>query len=155
MPTLRDHLLGDDRQRVVSDTCRLIDSEMGGKRGVRAVPLKAAYKLVKGFKPGFVPSVVDAMLPEFCDALEPYYQTWAGKGDSRGPLDAELRRQEGAVAEALLGVADRRVDSANMRGAGAIQKAYRKLRGTARGHVASALPGLARTVEPYLKDLDG
>ncbi|MGE0712200.1 MAG: hypothetical protein AB7N76_32280 [Planctomycetota bacterium] len=150
MPTLRDHLLGNDRQRVVSDTVRLVDHEMDRKSGLRAIPLKAGYKLVKGFKPGFVPAVVDGMLPEFCDALEPFFQEWLGRGDARGTLEAALKRDETRVAEALLGVADRRVRNANVPGAGAIQKAYNSLRGTARGHVIDALPGLGRVVQPFL-----
>jgi hypothetical protein len=155
MATLRDSLLGDKRSQVVSDTVRLIDREMAGKRGLRAVPLKGGYKVVKGFSPGFVPKVVDAMLPEFCDALEPFFQTWISKGDSRGSLDSALRQDEGRVAEGLLAVADRRVDNANMVGARAIKKVYSKLRGTAKGHVVSALPGLGRTMEPFLRGAGG
>lgn len=154
MPTLRDLLLGDDRPRLVRETVSLIDREMASKRGLRAVALKGGYKMVKSFKPGFVDRVVDAMLPEFCDALEPFFQAWVAEGPSRGPIDATLRKDQGRVAEALLAVSDRRVNQANMTGAGAIQKVYRKLRPSAKDHVIAALPGLGRTVQPYLKGLD-
>tara|TARA_R110002072_G_scaffold46230_4_gene128155 strand:- start:420 stop:872 length:453 start_codon:yes stop_codon:yes gene_type:complete len=140
------------RQRVVDSTVRLVDSEMASKSGLRSVPLKGAYKLVKGFKPGFVPAIIGHMLPEFCDALQPYFVEWVGKGEARGSLEAALKQKEPQVADALLAVADRRVAAAQIPGARGIQKAYRGLRGTARKHVAAALPGLARTVTPFLRE---
>lgn len=153
MELLRDILLADERRpRVVADTLRLVDSEMASKSGLRSIPLKGAYKLVKNFKPGFVQAIINHMLPEFCDALQPYFAEWVGKGDARGTLEATLKRQEGPVAEALLAVADRRVEGTKVVGARAIQKAYRGLRGTARKHVSTALPGLARTVSPHLRE---
>lgn len=153
MEQLKEILLADERrQRVVDSTVRLVDSEMASKSGLRSVPLKGAYKLVKGFRPGFVSSIVNHMLPEFCDALQPTYSEWLAKGDAKGTLEATLRQKESVVAEALLAVADRRVENAKIPGARGIQKAYRGLRGTARKHVSSALPGLARTVTPYLRE---
>ena len=153
MEQLREILLADERrQRVVDGTVRLVDSEMASKSGLRAVPLKGAYKLVKGFRPGFVASIINHMLPEFCDALQPTYSEWLGKGDAKGTLESALRTKETQVADALLAVADRRVEGAKIPGARAIQKAYRGLRGTARKHVTAALPGLARTVSPFLRE---
>ncbi|MBL4848700.1 MAG: hypothetical protein JKY65_24525 [Planctomycetes bacterium] len=153
MEQLRDVLLDDGRRsRVVADTVLLVNAEMASKRGLRSIPLKAAYKLVTNFKPGFVRAIVNHMLPEFCDALQPFYAEWLAKGDAKGSLEDSLKRQEGPASEALLGVADRRVEGAQVVGASAIKKAYRGLRGTARRHVGSALPGLARTVVPYLRE---
>lgn len=153
MEPLRDILLTDARRpRLLADTVRLVDAEMASKRGLRAIPLKGAYKLVTGFRPGFVRAVVDAMLPEFCDALQPYYLEWLAEGEGRASLEATLKRRERQVSDALLKVADRRVENATVPGASAIQKAYRGLRGTAQDHVAAALPGLGRTVAPYLRE---
>lgn len=150
MPTLREHLLGDDRKRLVTQTVGLIDQEMAAKSGLRALAFRAAYKLVKGFKPGFMPGVVNSMLPEFCDALEPFFQEWVGEGPSRGGLDGKLIKEQAKVSESLLAVADRRVNNAGMKGAAVLQKVYRKLRPGAKNHVVTALPGLARTVRPFL-----
>lgn len=153
MEPLKDLLLTEARRpRLLADTVRLVDAEMASKRGLRSVPLKGAYKLVTGFRPGFVPAIVDAMLPEFCEALQPYYADWLAEGEGRATLEATLKRRERQVSDALLKVADRRVDNATMPGAGAIKKAYKTLRGTAQEHVSAALPGLGRTVAPYLRE---
>lgn len=135
------------RPRVLDDCSRLIDSEVASKRGLSALPLKAGYKVIQGVKPGFVRHCVDFLLDDFCLALEPYYQTWS-KQSPRPPLETALRSQSSQVADALLGVTDRRAQRAQNR---TLQSLYQKLRGMAKGHVEAALPGLARTFEPYLK----
>jgi hypothetical protein len=127
----------------------LIDEEVGRKRGLSSIPLKGGYKMVKGLRPGFVPGVVDFLLDEFCQALQPFYAKWAEQpAEGRPSLQEALRREQDQVAEALLGVTDRRADRSTNR---AVIKVYRKLRSTAKGHVKEALPGLGRAIEPFLK----
>ena len=149
MGKLREILDVEPTKTKVREACvRLIDSEVSAKRGMMAIPLKAGFKVVKGFRPGFVSSVVGWLLPQFCDALEPFYIKWSETPEAnRGSLDAELRREENRVSEALLGVTDARVDRSSNR---VIVKVYRKLRGKAKGHVVTAIPGLGRAIEPFL-----
>lgn len=150
MATLHD-LLGKPphRERVIADTVRLIDSEMARKTGLRAMALRGGYKLVKGIRPGFVRSAVDFLLDDFCSSLDPYYQQWAeAPAESRGTLLSTLSKQESQVADALLSVTDRRAERSKHR---TLKKMYQKLRNIAKGHVIEAIPGLSRTVEPYLK----
>ena len=144
---LREKLTsGDTRGRVTQDCVRLIDSEVRGKRGVLAMPLKAGYKVIQGVKPGFVGQCVDFLLDDFCDALNPYYETWNTK-DPRPALASELGGQGAQVADSLLGVTDRRAQRSSNK---TLKKLYNKLRGTAKKHVEAALPGRSRTIEPYL-----
>jgi len=137
----------ETRGKVIQDCVRLIDQEVGAKRGVLALPLKAGYKVIQGVKPGFVGQCVDFLLDDFCDALSPFYVTWSTK-DPRPALASELGQQDAVVADALLGVTDRRAQRSTN---ATLKKLYNKLRGTAKKHVEAALPGLARTIEPYLK----
>lgn len=136
-----------NRPRVLEDCSRLIDAEVASKRGLSALPLKAGYKVIQGVKPGFVRHCVDFLLDDFCVALEPYYQAWSQK-DPRPSLESTLRAQAPQVADALLGVTDKRAQRAQNR---TLISLYQKLRGAAKGHVEAALPGLGRTFEPYLK----
>ena len=150
MPTLHELLAAPDRRsRVLTDCERLIDDEVASKRGLTSIPVKAGFKVVKGLRPGFVRAAVDFLLDDFCGALDPFYQRWASEDPaSRPPLSEALRRDGDPVADALLGVTDRRAQGSTNR---VIVKTYQKLRGTAKGHVREALPGLGRTVEPYLR----
>ncbi len=149
MTTLVEKLGSPPTRTAVVDSCsRLVDSEVARKRGLMAIPLKAGYKVVKGFRPGFVPGVVDFLLDEFCQALDPFYQRWQeSPADSRPTLAEALRRESDQVGEALLGVTDRRVDRSTNR---PVVKVYRKLRGTAKKHVIEALPGLGQAIEGHL-----
>ncbi len=149
MPTLTELLAAPAvRPRVCADCARLIDDEVARKRGLMAVPLKAGFKVIKGLRPGFIPHAVDFLLDDFCNALQPFYDEWSRQPpESRAGLEQTLVRDSDRVADALLGVTDRRAQRAKNR---VVLKTYQKLRGAAKGHVVDALPGLARAIEPHL-----
>ena len=144
MTTLND-VLNDEAQRaaIVADCCQLIDGEVAKKKGIGGMAVKTGYKLVQGIKPGFVRSVVEKLLPEFADALEPLRSEAATKGQS---LSQFFHANSGQVADALLAVTDARAENAD----GPIKGAYGKLRGSAKKNVESAVPGLGQIVERYL-----
>jgi hypothetical protein len=136
------------RDRVLDDCVRMIDDEMASKGGLMSVPLKAGYKVVKGLRPGFVRGAMDFLLDDFCRALEPFFRAWAdAPPEQRGSLEAALRREQEKVADALLGITDRRAERSTHT---TIKGLYGKLRGTAKTHVTAALPRLARTIQPHL-----
>ena len=138
-------VLNDEAQRasIIEDICRLVDDEVGKQRGISGVAVKAGYKLVQGVKPGFVRKVVQALLPEFAAALEPIREQAVAQGQLVGSyFDAHTPE----VAEALLAVTDGRAQSSDH---GSVRAAYRKLRGSARKNVESAVPGLGQIVEKY------
>ncbi|MDH4281197.1 MAG: hypothetical protein OEV36_00960 [Myxococcales bacterium] len=137
--------LNDEAKRasIIEDVCRLVDDEVGKQRGISGVAVKAGYKLVQGVKPGFVRNVVQALLPEFAAALEPIRREAVDRGQS---VSGYFSAHVGQVAEALLTVTDGRAQRSEH---GSIKNAYRKLRGSARKNVESAIPGLGRIVEKY------
>lgn len=137
------------RERVLDDCVRLIDDEVSSKSGLMAMPLKAAYKVVKGVKPGFVRGAMDFLLDDFCRVLEPFYRAWAdAPPETRGPLADALRKSEHQVADALLSITDQRAERSSH---ASVKSLYFKLRGAAKGHVIAALPRLARTIQPHLQ----
>jgi len=138
-------VLNDEAQRasIIEDICRLVDDEVGKQRGISGVAVKAGYKLVQGVKPGFVRKVVQALLPEFAAALEPIREQAVAQGQ---PVGSYFDAHTPEVAEALLAVTDRRAQSSDH---GSVRGAYRKLRGSARKNVESAVPGLGQIIEKY------
>ena len=149
--TLHDKLAADPatRARVVEACVRLIDEEVS-RKGMLAAPLKLGYKTVKGLRPGFVPGAMDFLLDDFCRALEPFFRQWAD-APAREPLGAALSRSKDQVADALLGITDARAERSQH---ATVRALYFKLRGIAKGHVIEALPGLARTIEPFVRERD-
>jgi Family of unknown function (DUF6918) len=133
----------ETRRAVVEDACRVLDLEVKDKGGVSGLAIKAGYKLVQGVKPGFVRNVVDDMLDDFLDALDPIYQeaVSAGKRPS-----VHLRANGGRVADALLGITDRRAENARR---AAIKGMYEKLRPSAKRHVEAAAPRLADLLDKH------
>jgi Family of unknown function (DUF6918) len=105
--------------------------------------IKGAYKLVQSIRPGFLRDVVDRLLDEFLDAMDPVYQEAVAQ---KRPAAEHLVANKGRLADALLGVTDRRAAKAD---SGAVRKAYEKLRSIAKPQVEAAAPRLAKMVERH------
>jgi hypothetical protein len=136
--SLRDALADPERrEKVVDDCCTLVDAEVAKKKGLTGVVIKAAYKAVRGIKPGFIRGVVSGLLDEWIVALEPIWQRALASGR---PPTAELEADRPAVAEALLSVTDARSHNAK---SSLVRGTYQKLRPSAKDHVEAAVPGLA------------
>src|SRR4051812_7635578 len=143
MSTLKEILTRPGtRPQVIADCERLIDEEVSSK-GLTGIPIKAAYAIVKAVKPGFVPEVIDHMLDDFADRLDPIYQTAVTKNE---PVSAYFNARTGEVAEALLAITDLRAQRAKNQ---AIKSTYEKLRSSAKKHVEAAVPRLGRLVAKH------
>lgn len=139
------------RPEVVARCVRLIDAEVSRKSGISGVAIKAAYKLVCKIKPSMVADVTDRLLPDFARALDPMFQEAASEADGGDRPLGEVFRSKvtgdaDRAADALLGVTDAKIDIARP----AIKKAYSRLRGSAKGHVTQAVPGLAAAISAFV-----
>lgn len=134
------------RPLVVRDAAKLVDNEVHQKSGFGGLAVKAAYTVVTKLKPGLIVEVVDSLLNDFVDRLEPYFAEWRAAGNPGG-FDTYLGARKDRVANSLLTVTDDRakvVDNATMR------KAYESLRPHGQKHVEVAVPGLAALMSSYL-----
>ncbi len=138
-------ILQDEAKRasIIEDCCRLIDSEVAAKGGISGMAIKAGYKVVQGVKPGFVRAVVGDLLPEFAAALDPLRQEAVDDGQS---VAAFFRSNADRVADSLLGITDAKARQSNNN---AVKGMYEKLRGSAKNHVVSAVPGLGQIAAKY------
>ena len=102
MRTLVDALNDPSKKpAIIGDCLALIDEEVKDKSGLSGMAVKAGYGAVKGIKPGFIRSVVEGLLPEFAQALEPVERDARTQGV---PLGAHMVSRSGSVADALLAV---------------------------------------------------
>lgn len=134
------------RAEVIQDACRVLDQEVADKSGVSGIAIKTAYKVVQGVKPGFIPEVVDNLLDDFLDALEPMRQQAVASGQRPSRY---LRENAGQMADALLAITDRRAERAQR---AMIKKTYDRLRPTAKKHVEAAAPRLGDLVDKHVPD---
>jgi hypothetical protein len=142
--TLAEKLTKEPRRpKVIEACCVVIDEEVKSKTGLSAMVIKGGYGVVKAFKPRFVQEVVNSMLDQWVDKLEPHWTGWQAKKDGK-PFPDYLAARGPEVAEALLSVTDARAKSAK---SGAVKKMYEKMRPSAKKHVEEALPRLGRMVE--------
>ena len=104
--TLQEILLAPDtRPRVLADCRTLIDQEVSEKSGVSGAAVKLAYKTVTSFAPGYLNGFIEARLPDFVDALEPFWADFTTSGGSE--FGDYLAKRGDEVAQALLAVTDR------------------------------------------------
>lgn len=144
MQTLREQLgTGDKRRAVIDDACGVLDQEVGDKSGLMGIAIKGAYKVVKGIRPGFVREVVDGLLDEFLDAIEPMYQDAVA---NKRPVGSGVRENPSRVADGLLAVTDRKAEKAKSQ---VVKSAYEKLRSSAKKQVEQACPRLATLLERH------
>lgn len=146
MATLQQLLLTPENTPVpglVADVRTLVDNEVSSK-GITAAPIKAAYKAVNAFAPGYYESAVASMLPMMVYQLEPY---WADFGASGGADFGDYLAKRGPeVCESLLAVTD---SMARDSGRAAVVKAYGLVRGSAGKNIEPALPALGALVQKY------
>jgi hypothetical protein len=144
VPSLRQQIdSGNKREAVINDALGVLDAEVADKSGFSGIAVKGAFKLVKGIQPGFIRTVVDKLLNDFLDALDPIYQEAMRSGVAP---DQHLKANAGRVADALLGITDARAERAERQ---VIKKTYEKLRPSARKHVEAAAPRLADMLERH------
>ena len=144
MTTLPEALSSADKKEAVIDDClQLIDAEVADKGGISGLALKAGYSAVKGIKPGFIRGVVNDLLPEFAQALDPFYQEAVEK--KKKPSEHFVANGP-RVADALLSITDARAKTAK---SGVVRSTYDKLRGSAKKNVEQALPRLGKLVEKH------
>ena len=143
--TLREILLAPETQpKVVADCWTLIEQEISDNSGIRGAALKLAYKTISAVAPGHVRYLLEAMLPEMVNELEPFWVDFSASGSS-GFGDYLVKRGD-EVAEALLSVTDARAAAS---GRPIVVKAYRAVRGGAGQHIAAALPRAGDLVAKY------
>ena len=139
--TLQEALLAPDvRPSVIADAVTLVEEEVSEK----GLIIKGAYKTVTAFASGVVKDVIDALLPDFLEKLQPYWVDFAANGG--GSFGDYLAARGEEVSEALLSVTDER--SANSERA-PLRKAYNAVRPSGVKNVESALPRLGALVQKY------
>jgi len=145
MATLVETLpLPDRRDEIVDACCRLLDDEVKRKGGLSGLAIKTGYKVMTSFKAGAVRGAVDGLLDDFLEALEPFHADFEAAGT--GTFGGVMKSRAGEVAEALVGVTDRRANSTPHQ---SLAGAYRKLRSNAVRNVQEAVPGLADLMDRF------
>jgi hypothetical protein len=143
--TLREILLAPDtRPKVIADCYLLIEREVAEKSGVSGTAVKLAYKTVTTFMPGHIRYMVESLVPQMVDKLEPYWADFSASGGSE--FGDYLAKRGEEVAQDLLSVTDARAAAS---GRPTVIKAYRTVRGGAARHVEAALPHVGDLVLKY------
>ena len=110
IPSLKEQVeQGNKRAAVIDDALQVLDAEVADKSGLSGMAVKGAFAVVKGIQPGFIRHVVDNLLDDFLDALNPIYQEAVAAGK---PAGKHLQANGGRVADALLGITDARAERA-------------------------------------------
>lgn len=143
MTSLVDKLAKEpNRTTVINDCVDLIDNQVKQKGFV----IKSAYATIKALKKKFVPEVVDSMLDEWLNKLQPHYDKWAvAKASS---FSDYLVARGDDVAEDLLAVTDGRAERSSH---GTAKKMYGRMRDGAKKNVIEAIPSLAQLIERHIK----
>lgn len=130
------------KKAVIADAEKLVDEEVASKSGLSGFAVKKGFEAVKGIKPGFIREVLDKLLPEFAEKIDPL---WA-EGQKAGDPASFFEKNRGRVADSLLSVTDGKIDRAK---SSMVRSTYSMLRGSAKKHVEDAVPRLAKLVAKH------
>jgi hypothetical protein len=143
--SLPDILLVEGAQQQLAKDCQaLVDQELSAKSGLSATALKVAYKAVTTFAPGYYQSIVEKMVPDLLEKLQPFWADFHAEGG--GQFGDYLAKRGEEVSEAVLTVTDGMTSGSERP---AVVKAYKAVRGGAGKHIEAALPGVGALVEKY------
>lgn len=144
MPSLQEVISDPTRRsQVVADAAIVLDEEVADKSGISGLAIKGAFAVLKGLKPGVVAELIEGLLPEFAQAVDPVVEKRPPGSDVRGYLNSHTND----VVQALLGVTDRRAQHTTHQ---TLLKLYQKLRPTAEKNVAAAVPRVAGLVAKHV-----
>ena len=148
MPTLQEMLLAPAiRPTVVADCEDLVTDQVAELSGVTGAAMKLAYNTVRKFDANHIHGMIETILPNVADALQPYWAQFSAEfTPSSGDFGGYLAAREEEVAEALLAITDRRRDNSVRP---TIVKAYNTIRGRASKQVKAALPALGLLIQKY------
>jgi hypothetical protein len=144
--TLQEILLTPDTQpKVIADCHALIEQEIKDKSGISGTAVKLAYKTITSFAPGYYNGMVEELVPQIVEKLEPYWADFSTSGSSE--FGDYLVKRGGEVSEALLSVTD---DYASKSDKPVILRAYKTVRGSAGKNIEAALPRVGEMVRKYM-----
>lgn len=126
--------------QLLEDSKSLVASEVEKKN----MALRTGFNMVRKAKPNLIDSAMRTLLPEFVDALEPFYAS--AEADPNTQFRDHLLNHQTEVADTLLEVADRRVAGVDNR---VVKSGYQRLRGRAQREVVAAMPGIAAVMSKY------
>ena len=145
MPQLAETLLDEsNRPNVVSDCCQVVADEVSQKRGLTGLAVKAAFKTVKTFSPNIIESVIDILLDDFVEQLDPVYEAYKA-ADETDLMDYCIAH-DSDISNALLGITDKRAERSKHK---TLVKAYGKLRPQGEKHVKEAVPSIVKLLEKH------
>jgi hypothetical protein len=145
MSSLVEKLAKDPvRPHMIEECVELIEAQVKQKGFV----IKSAYATIKAIKKRFIPEVVDTMLDEWLDKIQPHFDRWSATKASTFSDYVVARGDD--VAEDLLSVTDARAAKTSHTTA---KKMYQRMREGAKKNVIEAIPELAKMIERNLAKL--
>lgn len=144
MGSLLETLQDPERRGLVLDDCeQILDAEVRDKSGMTGVAVKAAFRVVRSFKPGIIRIAMEDMIDEFAEQIDPF---WA-QCQSEGAIPRQFFiANQNQIANALLSVTDGRAASSPNP---PLKRAYSTLRPKAIRYLGAAMPRLAAMVAKH------
>lgn len=143
-PSLREQFQTRERRApLIEDALQVLDAEVQSKSGLGGLAIKAAFGVLKGVSPGILKQIIDKLLDDFLESVDPVYQRAIAEGRTAGAL---ISQEKSSVADALLRVTDRKAAAVKSE---TLKKTYEKLRPSAQKHVEEAAPRLAELLDKH------
>jgi hypothetical protein len=147
MTTLADLLLAPGQRDVlVKRTGEWVERYVHDSSGLRGMALKAGLAAAKAARPDAVTRAVNRLLPEFANALEPYWQRFQASGEK--DFAVYLKRHARQASADMMAATDARIAGSPNK---TLHAGYKRLRGTLAAELEKLLPDIARMIGNTLR----
>jgi hypothetical protein len=130
------------KDSLVAACVQLMDEQVATKGGLSGLAIKAAYGVVKGVGPSYIPGAIERLLPAVLTALNDLWDEGLQMGD---PVE-HLSKNQACTADAILSITDTRIEKSKN---GIVRASYSKLRKSVKGDVEAAVPDLAKIINSH------
>lgn len=142
MTQLRDRIMSSPREaRLARECAEMIESFLAGAGGMKGFTLRSALHAAQRARPDLLVQSSRRLLPEFLDALDPYYRSWDPATEP--DFARHLAQHSEEACAAILAVADHRAQNAHNK---VVVSLYKRMRDGARKDVARIFPELAQLI---------
>ncbi|AZA12441.1 DUF6918 family protein [Corynebacterium choanae] len=145
MTTLREAFTSKQRPKIAAELVTLIDDTIAGYKGFTGTAIKTTVGAVKKTDPNLINRSVQAVIPEFADAMQPLWDAYTADNTAES-FSAYVLQDPDNVADYLLSHADKHTDRINNK---ALAKLYASLRNRAVPLLKPALGPMAAIVQRY------
>ncbi len=149
--TLYDLLIAPSLQRrhIINDGAALVRSRVSQMTGLKGMALKGGLKTLEKAVPGAVDNILDRLLDEGIEQLEPLYKAHVTRVGEVAGFGRILEENKDQITDGWLKIIDRKAERVTQK---QLRGLYKSIRPKGHGYIVDAMPDIGVLLERALEN---